>query len=183
MGKQLVTIDEYKDHASINSIDFDDRIQSIINRISEFIKSYCGRNFIDNFDKATNTFTDIEEYSNIPGYFYTREFPIQEVTNVEYSSNKGTSYISTIFYYDKSKDAVYIDNNNEGINAYKITYKGGYAKTPEDLKLACMDLIDYYYKSESVPRKSSNNNTIEYIMSSDLPSHIKRVLDIYRVIL
>ena len=183
MGKQLVSLDEYKEYSSINSTEFDDKIYNIITKTSEFVKNYCNRTFIDNYDKATSQFTNIVEYSNVPGIFLTAEFPIQSIVSVELSTDSGTTYTSTTGIVDKSKDVIIIDDTYEGVNAYKVTYKGGFAKTPEDLKLACLDLVDYYYKKESVPRKTSSNNVIEYVMTSDLPSHIKRVLDIYRVIL
>lgn len=183
MARQLITLDEYKDYASINSIDFDYKIELIVNKVSEYVKSYCNRTFIDYYDKTTNEYLNIVEYSNEPGYFYTSEFPVNSLVQVEYSSDMGTTYSPSIAYFDMSKDAIYIDSIAEGINAYKITYTGGYKKTPEDLKLACLDLVEYYYKGEYTPKKSSGTNTVEYITTSDLPSHIKRVLDLYRVIL
>lgn len=67
-------------------------------------------------------------------------------------------------------------------NAVKITYRGGYATTPADLKVAVMDLLTYYLKNESVPRKASGSITMEYITDSSFPPHIKRVLDLYRVV-
>lgn len=185
MIKPLITVDEYKEYAAINSIDFDDKIQSIVNRVSELVKSYCNRKFIDGYDKYTQQYVNLTEYSNYDGYFYPQEFPLQALINVEYSTDMGETYTQLLdCVLDRSKDAIYIPElGREGINMFKITYTGGYQKTPEDLKLACLDLVDYYYKGESVPRRSSMNNTIEYVMTSDMPSHIKRVLDIYRVLL
>ena len=55
----LITLDDYKEYASINSIDFDDRIQSIVTRVSELVKTYCGRKFIDYYNKATQQFTQV----------------------------------------------------------------------------------------------------------------------------
>lgn len=181
----LITLDEYKEYAAITSIDFDDKLQSIVNRVSELVKVYCGRKFIDNYNKATQSFTNIQEYSNIDGYFYPMEFPVHSLVSVEYSVDLGVTYsILTGCALDKSKDAIYIpDEAREGINMFRITYTGGFQKTPEDLKLACLDLVEYYYKSEAVPRRSTMNNTVEYVTTADMPSHIKRVLDLYRVLL
>lgn len=185
MIKPLITVDEYKEYAGITSIDFDDKLQSIVTRISELVKTYCNRRFIDNYNKATQQFTNIVEYSNFDGYFYPKEFPVQALVSVEYSENAGETYTQVSgCALDRSKDAIYIPElGREGINMFKITYTGGYQKTPEDLKLACLDLVDYYYKNEAVPRRTTMNNTIEYVMTSDMPSHIKRVLDLYRVLL
>jgi hypothetical protein len=73
-----------------------------------------------------------------------------------------------------------------GPDTVKVTYKGGFSSTPEDLKLACYDLITYYYKKESTPRKAiSDGGTLASSSTptdkpSDFPSHIKRILDLYR---
>lgn len=181
----LITTDEYKEYAGISSTDFDDRIQGLVVKASELIKSYCSRKFIDNYSKSTQEFLPIVEYSNVDGYYYPEEFPLQSLVSVEYSADYGQTYTPlTNCFLDKVRDAIYIpDEGREGVNMFKITYTGGYQKTPEDLKLACLDLVDYYYKSESTPRRSTTNNTIEYVMTSDMPSHIKRVLDLYRVLL
>lgn len=181
----LITIDDYKEYAGITSIDFDDKLQSIVNRISELVKTYCNRRFIDNYNKATQQFIPIVEYSNFDGYFYPQEFPLQALIKVEYSTDMGETYTQLLdCALDHSKDAIYIPElGREGINMFKITYIGGYQKTPDDLKLACLDLVDYYYKNESVPRRTTMNNTVEYITSADMPSHIKRVLDLYRTLL
>lgn len=182
--RSLVSLDEYKEYSGINSTEYDDILTSIINKASAFIKEYCSRALIDNYDKATSTYTPIVEYTNDYGYYYTKEFPVRSVVSVEYSADNGVTYTPfTAIIHDKSKDAIFIGGTLEGINAYKVTYTGGYDKTPEDLKLACFDLVDFYYKKEAVPRKTSMNNTVEYVTSSNLPSHIKRVLDLYRVLM
>lgn len=185
MPRLLVTLAEYKTYASINSTDFDDKLSSIVTKVSELVKTYCNRLFIDGYDPISSSFLDIVEYTNRDGNYYPNEFPIQSVVSVEYSQDNGETYSSAIgCAFDRVKEAIYIpDEGREGVNAFKITYKGGYQNTPEDLKLACLDLIEFYYKGEYTPRKSSSNNVIEYITTSDLPSHIKRVLDLYRVIL
>jgi hypothetical protein len=73
-----------------------------------------------------------------------------------------------------------------GPDTVKVTYKGGYPATPDDLKLACYDLVTYYYKKESTPRKAiSDGVTISSKTSptdkpQDFPAHIKRILDLYR---
>lgn len=185
MARNLITLAEYKTYASINSVDFDTKINSIITMISGLVKSYCNRLFIDAYNPNTALFSEIVEYSNYDGNYYPNEIPVDSLVSVQYSTDNGTTYTTlTDCAYDKSKDCIYIpEQGREGVNAFKITYTGGYQNTPEDLKLACLDLVEYYYKGEYTPRKTSSNNTVEYITTSDLPSHIKRVLDLYRVIL
>lgn len=181
MTKPLITLDEYKNYASITSLDKDDRLDPIIKRVSEFIKTYCARTFIDYYDRASQQFLPIVEYSNYPGQVFTQEFPVQEVVSVELSTDYGTNYVLTANYaFDRQNDSIQVFETYEGVNAYRITYKGGYSKLPEDLKLATLDLVDYYYRGESTTRKSNGNVVVEYVTSSDLPPHIKRVLDLYR---
>lgn len=184
MARNLITLAEYKTYAGISSVDFDTKLNSIISMISGLVKSYCNRLFIDGYNTNTASYLDIVEYTNFDGNYYPNEIPIDSLVSVQYSEDNGNTYTNlTDCVFDKSKDCIYIPiEGREGINAFKITYRGGYQNTPEDLKLACLDLVDYYYKSESTPRKATNNNTVEYVTSSDFPSHIKRVLDLYRVI-
>lgn len=184
MARLLITLSDYKQYASINSSEFDNKLTSIVTKVSELVKTYCGRLFIDGYNPSTNSFMDIVEYTSIDGNYYPNEFPIQELVSVEYSTDNGQTYITLDdCAFDRAREAIYIpDLGREGINAFKVTYKGGYANTPEDLKLACLDLIEYYYKGESIPKRSSGSTTLEYITTSDMPPHIKRVLDLYRVI-
>ena len=56
--------------------------------------------------------------------------------------------------------------------------------TPEDLKVACMDLLTYYKDNEasvkSTKAAGTNSTQIEYIQSNSLPAHIRRVFDLYQ---
>ncbi len=66
---------------------------------------------------------------------------------------------------------------------YKLTYTAGFEVLPEDLKLAIFDLTTYYMKNDMAvhSNKAPGTNTvqIEYVTTTNLPSHIKRVLDQY----
>jgi hypothetical protein len=69
------------------------------------------------------------------------------------------------------------------LRGYKVTYTGGYEDTPQDLELAILDLLTYYIRNDSAIHSAKNigSNTvqIEYITSSSLPIHIRRILDQY----
>lgn len=184
MAKTLVTLDEYKLFAGIVSEEYDDKLTGIIKRVSELVKTYCDRTFIDSYDKTTSTYSNIVEYTNNSGYYYTKEFPVHELVSVEYSADYGATYTAyTEAVLDKSSDAILLYGADVSqANAFKITYKAGYDKTPEDLKLACLDLVEYYYKEQSTTRKSSGSTALEYITTENLPSHIKRILDLYRAL-
>ena len=65
-------------------------------------------------------------------------------------------------------------------------YTAGYASTPEDLKLAVIDLVTYYFKEERKNRQTIAGASIQNPGSTTqrdniaFPDHIKRVLDLYK---
>lgn len=158
----MIYLDEYKDYAGISSIDNDLKLQGIITRVSQLVKSYCSREF---------ELKEHVEYTRYPGRYFTKEFPLVEVLEV----TGGTGFV-----WDRELDCVEILGTEEATNQYMIRYKAGYPQTPEDLKLALLDLVDFYYRGESVPRKASGNVVMEFVVDSSMPPHIKRVLDLYR---
>ena len=98
----------------------------------------------------------------------------------EYELDAGGMYIEKLFH---------LTNSNEyfpkGSRAVKLVYKGGFASTPADLKLAIFDLITYYLKKEATPKKNipgmaSQDNASPSKLPADFPPHIKSILDLYR---
>jgi hypothetical protein len=186
MATPLVTLEEYKTFAQISSNQQDDRITQLIPMVSFFVKNYCNRKFVDYYNTAKT-----EYWSEGGPYFFTDEQPIREVTSVEIKTSPSGDYVlateNVDYSWDRAVDCI-TALNTDGFpvipNAVKIIYKGGYSDIPEDLKLGVMDLITYYMKGESSPRKSLNSNqiSVEYVTSADLPHHIKRVFDLYRII-
>lgn len=90
--------------------------------------------------------------------------------------------------YEKDSANQYIEKANadflSGSRAVKVVYKGGFSSTPSDLQLAAFDLITYYLKKESTPKKqipgmASQDNVVN-VLPSDFPPHIKRILELYR---
>jgi len=185
----LITKTEYKAYRGISSANDDGRIDAIIPAVSNLVKTYCGRSFIDYY--ATNKV----EYFTLKwtqSAIFLTEIPIEEVVSVE-ELDAGSQYTyialddSTEYVVDELMDAIYRMENNErkcfpvGINAVKVTYKGGFTSTPADLKLAVMDLVTYYYKDQYLPEKNHSSFTIRNSPEdAGFPEHIKRVLDLYR---
>ncbi len=188
--RDLIDIDEYKVYKNITSTEQDEILEQIIPSVSTLVKSYCARTFIDNYDLGLEEFTPIVEiYNGGETIYYTSEQPIQGITSIEYSEDYGQTYTALVeftdYVLDLQNDRIALFNGDliSIPNALKITYTGGYINLPNDLKLAVLDLISYYLKRESVPRKTSGSNvSIEYITNSDFPPHIKRILDLYRII-
>ena len=184
----LITLAEYKAYNGINSTTQDAEINVLIPKISQLIKTYCNRTFIDFYDENTYTYSD----GNVP-YIYLKESPTVNIASVEFSEDYGRTYTTLTEYTDyvlnlthdrvESKDD--INGFPKAMNGYKITYTGGYETTPEEIKLAALDLIGYYMKSDmsikSTRNAGANNTSIEYVTTANLPAHIRRVLDLYRL--
>lgn len=181
----LVTLDEFKVYTGIKNPENDDRTDSILASVSSLIKTYCGRSFVDYTSDAYE-----EYFDGGLDYLYLREFPILEISTVEVSYDCGETYAelapsgSSGYVHDRRNDRLFIAGAGQytGINAIKVTYTGGYESIPPDLKLAVYDMTLMYMKAESTPKKTQGFTSVEYITSADFPSHIKRVLDLYRVL-
>lgn len=185
MGLSLFTRQEYKSYKGISSSNSDGQIDSLIPRVSEFAKTYCRRTFVDWVNDP------LVEYS--AGGFreiILRETPVIQIASVQQSTNYGQTYTALTKFTDWVQDGDYIlcvqpeGKFKELIRGYKITYFAGYETVPEDLKLACMDLLTYYKENEAAVKSmraaGTNTTQIEYIQSNSLPAHIRRVFDLYQ---
>jgi len=180
----LITKAEYKAYANITSINKDTEIDALIPRVSAFIKTYCRRSFVDYV-----TTPKTEHFNGSVEYFTLKEYPLIEVEEVAVSTDMGMTYTPLVEFAD-----YVVDLSNENIhsvagffplaiNGYSITYKAGYTSVPEDLKLAVIDLITYYLRNDASIHSNkipgTNAVQVEYITTTNLPAHIRRILDLY----
>lgn len=195
----LITVYEYKDAEGIRGETEDDRLGVIVPQVSDLVKKYCGTSFLDYFS------TDKVETFSISDLFTTTiilsESPVTAIDKVEERTAYSEPYLELTtsnyeFYFDSDADAVIRTTKNgqksnwpKGMGAVQITYNSGYASTPKDLQLAVFDLVTYYMKDEHKERRTlggasiQNQGTSGVRNSSDFPDHIKRVLDLHRVII
>ena len=195
----LITVQEYKDAEGMRGDNNDDRLAIIVPQVSDLVKKYCGTSFLDFFstDKV-ETFSIEDNYTST---IIVSESPLTAVDKVEERATYADSYTELTtgnyeYYVDLESDAI-IRTNSQGkpiaykqwVGAVKITYKAGYSETPDDLKLALFDLVNYYIKDEHKERRTlggatiNNQGTAGLRQSTDFPDHIKRVLDLYRVVI
>lgn len=183
MGQDLVTLAEYKAYSGINSTNQDTEIRAVIPKVSQLVKTLCKRTFVDYASDAK-----VEVFNNGPTLNLT-EFPVLAIDSVEVSDDYGKTYYTVTEFVD------YVVNYEIGevlpisafpvkLNGYRVTYKAGYEEgIPADLKLAVLDLVKYYLKNDmavhSAKAPGTNSVQIEYVTSTNLPAHIKRVLDQY----
>ena len=198
----LVTLQQYKDFAGITGVTEDAKINVIVPAISQAVKTYCGTSFIDYYSTDKTEYFDIrDDYTNA---ILVDESPLVSVSLVAERTGQDDSYTTLItgnsdssgkyeYVVDTELDTIYRTTATadkafpKGRAAVKVTYRSGYASTPEDLKLACFDLVKYYLKDERKERLAIAGASIQNSVSTSLrenigfPDHIKRILDFYKV--
>lgn len=188
--KDLVSLDEYKTYKGIKSSDEDAKILQLIAHVSQIVRHFCNRDI--------TAYYNIDKVEYFDGRFrtiYLEETPINTITSVEYSNDGGeTAYEAVENYYVNTEE----DSITTGtafpflssaitVNGIKVTYTGGYEVCPEDLKLACFDIIEYYREEEYIPKKvmsgaTSDNEVFRLMRSERFPIHIQRILNLYRMV-
>lgn len=184
MGLPLVTKAEYKAYAGISSTNDDAVIDLLIPKVSELVKSVCRRTFKDWVEDAK-----VEYFDGGMAAYVPLESPLIAVASLEYSEDYGATYTAltefTNYVVVKSDETIRLIGEDfpVALNGFKLTYTAGYETLPEDLKIAVLDLIKYYIKNDAAIHSSkapgTNTVQIEYVTTTSLPAHIRRVLDLY----
>ena len=195
----LITVQEYKNaegiakqrkiHASI----------LLYHKLVILAKKYCGTSFVDYYSSdKTETFSI---HDNFTSTIIVSESPLISVTSVKERGTYDASYETLAtsdyeYYVDTAADAIVRTTKSgakkafpQGMGSVQIAYRAGYSAAPSDLKLALFDLVTYYLKDEHKERRTiagatlQNQGTSGVRDNTDFPDHIKRVLDLYRVII
>ena len=203
----LIAASTYKDVMGITTSNSDFQIGYYVDSVSQLVKTYCNNSFIDfvSTDK-------VEEFSINwnQNFVQLSETPVISVSKVTERGSPETAHSSITsgtsgflvankdYYIDTSTDTIFklagqvYQSFERGAGAVSVTYRAGYtdtggnAEVPEDLRLAVVDLITYYYKDQSKTRQTiagasiQNNVTSSQRNNVAFPDHIKRVLDLYK---
>lgn len=193
MARKLITVSEFKTYKNITNSDEDNKIDSIIISASALVKSYCSRTFIDYVK------TDKVEYhdARIDTEIFLDEFPIIDIVSAEYSLDGWTTSTTLVagdndYFIDSELGLISAGTTTPfalgaiyNLRNFRVTYKAGYEEIPDDLKQAVLDLVEYYRSEEYTPRKSFQDMSLENLGfretgGSKFPSHIARILSLYR---
>ncbi len=183
MALNLTTRADYKAYAGIKSTNYDAEIDALIPKVSALVKNYCRKSFVDYWDVPLT-----ETFDGGTKTLLLKETPVVTVQSVTYSTNYGITNIPLLenSEYVVRGDTI-ISTATAGfkhlLNGYRVTYLAGYEDVPNDVELAIMDLISYYRQNDSAIHSTKAPGTnavqIEYISTTSLPAHIKRVLDLH----
>ena len=187
----LITLQQYKDFAGLSGIQEDAKINVIIPAVSQAVKTYCGTTIIDFYSTDKTETFDILYHED---FVQLTESPVRtdETITVSERTSESGSYSTltenTDYFVDTKTDSIIRLKKAfpAGRGSVQVVYKAGYSSTPEDLKLAVIDLVTYYHKDEYKQRQTLSGATIQNSSTSSqrgnpgLPDHIKRVLDMYK---
>ena len=191
----LITLADYKQIEGLTNPKDDFRINQLIDSVSQLVKTYCGNSIVDFYTTNKVETVNMDWDTHI---VQLTESPVNTIVSVEKRDSVTESYTTvptTDYYLDATTDSVlYVTGSTyknwpRGAGSVKITYTAGYSACPTDLRLAVVDLIKYYMKDERKERMSIGGASIENPVSTSLrnnigfPDHIKRVLDLYRVVI
>ena len=199
----LVTLQQDKDFAGLQGVQNEARINVIIASVSQLVKNYCGISFVDHYSSAKTEYFDIlDSYTS---RIMLDESPIVAITSVAERASQSDSYVTLItensdssgkyeYMIDTLTDSIVRTQSTgdkyfpRGRDAVKVVYTAGYSATPADLQLALFDLIKYYLKDERKERMQIAGAMVENPISSSItgntgfPDHIKRLLDMYKIV-
>lgn len=177
----LITITEFKSFEGITGSTEDSKLNLIIPSVSALVKDYCGKSFIDHYSVDK---TELFSFRFEMDVIFPEETPIRTITSLEVDYGDGYEIVDTTDYgVDARIGTIRLKAGKfpVGVNTVKLVYKGGYAAVPSALKLALIDLINYYLKNEHIPEKNHATFTIRHEDGkAAFPDHIKRVLDIFK---
>lgn len=205
----LVTLAEVKNYLSISSTTDDDKFSNLINFASTMVENYCSRNFVsNNYIEYLDGGRSSVMIRNIP---VTKINSVQEYSGIEYIILKGplsdgalpntrANANATIEFSWDGETGIISRNTGDGEGfpeldlspplafrnfkkGVRIEYVGGYSATPNDIKVIVMELVEEMHKREGgISTFSLAGESQQLVIPRDYPPHIKRVLDLYRLI-
>lgn len=188
----LISLATYKSAEGIQATKDDVKLALLVESVSQLVKTYCANSIIDFATSAKTEIFTVDFKSHI---LQLTESPLIAITSIRIKDSIGDSFVAlaaTDYNIDKKTDSVIrisgtqYKNWPQGPESVEVVYTAGYASTPLDLKLAVSDLITYYLRDEHKPRQSlsgATRETTENEVRVGFPAHIRRVLDLYRLIL
>ena len=176
----MTTLSKVKDYLGITSSTYDTVLNSLIDNLSQFIKTILERTFSS--EERT-------EYFDGGGKeIFLKEYPIYEATLSVYYNNGDQSNPNWVEIDARN----YIIYYNEGIIKHlglfpggerniKVIYTGGYATIPDDLELLTKELVAKEFeqrKAQGKVTESLGGATVDW--KNQLTEMQKMILDKYK---
>lgn len=164
----LVTLANYKAYLKIGDTSQDTNLTVLQSAVEKRIKNFLNR------DLESATYTDEYYTGKGTNKMVLRQYPITSVTTIKrYDGISGSSEVWTTLValtdYDRlvlDTEACYINLDNgqfeSGVdNNYKITYVAGYSSIPDDIQMACKELLKVTWDNSPI-----NQNRLGFLSAS-----------------
>lgn len=200
----LVTLAEVKDYLTISSTNQDAKLSNLITYVSDLVENYCSRHFTAanvTYEYANGGLSyifvnrpPINNVYSLAEYDGTQYVPLTNgptdggLPNVAANANSAPGYtwvsdsgkIWKGFDLTATTKPPYFNNYPRGV---RVEYNGGYATIPSDLKMCVLDIIKDVNKGLDAQITRFSGEWIQKApYSAGFPPHIRRVLDLYRLI-
>lgn len=185
---EFITLQTYKDYKNLTKTDNDVKLGVIVNAVNSLIKAYLGRTVI--LDENT----PFEEYFSLDyetDVIFPKFWPIADIVSIT-EIPAGYSYDSTVHFALEVDEEYMLDGEDriykigscwaQGPRTIRLEYTAGYATLPDDIKLAAIELVDYFFKEQYLQARTTGNTTITNLVPNEttMPPHVKLILDNYK---
>lgn len=177
----LTTLAKVKQYGGIDSVEDDLLLARMIDSASASIESYCSRSFVSAARAEVRDGTGTRRMS-------MRHFPVTAVASLTIDGKvipprpSPTAYGYTFDDYQVRLTGYVFE---EGVDNVEVVYTAGLATIPEDVDLACCELVVSRYKARDrigVSSKSLAGESISFVVD-EFPDAVIGVLDRYRMVI
>jgi hypothetical protein len=176
----LTTLAKLKQYGNITEVESDTLLLRMIDSASASIETYCSRTFL------SASHAEVRD-GNGNKRMGLRHFPVTAIASVTINGQvipPRPSPLSNGYTFDDLTVRLTGYTFEEGIDNVEVVYTAGLNAIPNDVDLACCEVVMLRYKSRDrmgVSSKSLAGETISYT-NDDFPDYVTRVLDQYRMV-
>lgn len=155
-------LEDLKNYLNISDNDNDYLLQRLITSASQFISTYCQRDF--ELKQYTDRFN-----GNFSDYHVFSKYPVAEIISIV--NNNGT--ITNNNYYIEDDFAINLEDT-QFIGKCSIEYRAGFETIPDDIVQATIEIASYWFKKKDnidLGSKNMSTQTVSY-MVKELPDWI-----------
>lgn len=178
----IITLAELKAYLSITDDTQDTLLTIFMNSANSYVEKYTGRKF------------DSAEYTQLFDWkgqvaLSVKNYPIITLTSVKYNSWTLSTPVREDFdanSYKASNDnwlIQFISPISRDFSNIQVTYTGGFATIPWDLKLATLKYAATSYNlmsSDGITKESVSGDILEYSIDKAVSQDVTDVLDLYK---
>jgi hypothetical protein len=183
----LVTTANVKSFLDIQTTTWDTVIGTLVTSCSVWIENYCGGIRFKNSLSNVTEYHDGDPFEEGATSIFLKNIPVVSVASI--ASSSGSLSSPTWTNYDASND--YIVNNYTGEVKFfalpvgsqniKVVYQGGYTTIPEDLQLACLELVARVFnKRKSYGASNESVGGASVTWEKELEVDLRKTLNRYR---